>query len=135
MTKSNQNQNRTDKAHANKDRPDRIPMAAGGKLHVPESLKKEGHQQYWQVDKNGIIDQMKAAYWEVVKDERGEPYTVPAGNDETLYLMEIEQKYYDEDIKSQQDLNISTTAKQAQKLGEDEYVPMGRKQVTEREII
>lgn len=133
MTKRNQ-QNRTDQAHANKDRPARIPISAGGKLHVPESLKKEGYQQYWQVDAKGAIEQMQAAWWEKVQDERGD-ITVPAGNGDTLYLMEIEQQYYDEDIKRQQDLNISTTAKQAQKLGEEEYVPMGRQQITEREII
>ena len=49
--------------------------------------------------------------------------------------MRIEQKYYDEDIAKQQKMNIETTASQAQKLGEDEYVPMGRQEVTEREII
>jgi hypothetical protein len=32
-------------------------------------------------------------------------------------------------------MNLETTAKQAQKLGEDEYVPMVRQDVTEREII
>ena len=129
------NKSRTDKAHENKGRPARIPMSAGNKLHVPEALKKEGFQNYWQIDKKGIIEQMEAAWWVKVKDERGEHVTVPAGGGDTLYLMEIEQKYYDEDIARQQKLNIDTTAKQAQALGEDEYVPMGRQEVTEREII
>ena len=126
---------RSDKAHGNKQRPARIPMSAGNKLHVPESLKKEGYQCYWQVDRPGVIEQMERAWWEKVKDDRGEPVTVPAGGGETLYLMHIEQKYYDEDIAKQQKQNIETTANQAQSLGEDEYVPMGRQAVAEREII
>jgi hypothetical protein len=129
------NQSRSNQAHQNKERPARIPMSAGNKLHVPESLKKEGYQNYWQVDRPGVIEQMERAWWEKVKDERGEAVTVPAGGGETLYLMRIEQKYYDEDIAKQQKMNIETTARQAQKLGEDEYVPMGRQDVTEREII
>ncbi len=126
---------RIDKAHENKARPARIPMSAGNKLHVPDQLKKEGYQQYWQADRKGMIEQMEAAWWEKVTDERGEAVTVPAGGGETLYLMHIEQKHYDEDIAKQQQQNLDTTANQAQALGEDEYVPMGRNAVTEREII
>lgn len=129
------NQSRADKAHGNKERPARIPMTAGNKLHVPESLKREGYFQYWQVDRKGLIEQMEAAWYEKAKDERGDHVTVPAGGGETLYLMEIEQQYHDEDIAKQQKLNIDTTAKQAQTLGEEEYVPMGRQAVAEREII
>ena len=83
----------------------------------------------------GMIEQMEAAWWEKVKDARGDHVTVPAGNGDTLYLMQIEQKYYDEDIELQQKRNIDTTATQAQSLGEDEYVPLGRQSVAEREII
>lgn len=129
------NKSREDNAHENKARPPRIPMSAGNKLHVPESLKKEGFQNYWQVDKKGLIEQMEAAWWVKVKDSRGDHVTVPAGGGDTLYLMEIEQEHYDEDIAKQQQMNIDTTGKQAQKLGEEEYVPMGRESVTEREII
>ena len=128
------NQGREGAAHGNKQRPARIPMTAGTKLHVPESLKKEGYQQYWQIDQPGAIEQMEAAWWEKVKNERGDHVTVPSGSG-TLYLMQIEQQYYDEDIKRQQDLNIDATTKQAQSLGEEEYIPMGRDKVTEREII
>ena len=126
------NQQRSNK---NTERPTRIPMSAGNKLHVPEHLKKEGYQQYWQVDRPGVIEQMEAAWWEKVTDERKEPVTVPAGGGETLYLMHIEQKYYDEDIKSQQEQNINTTNKEAQMLGDNEYVPKGKDAVVEREII
>ena len=34
------NQNRANEAHKNKQRPARIPMTAGNKLHVPDELKK-----------------------------------------------------------------------------------------------
>ena len=110
-------------------------MSSGGKLNVPAELKKDGYQNYWQVDSKGMIEQMEAAWWEKVKDARGDHVTVPAGNGDTLYLMQIEQKYYDEDIELQQKRNIDTTATQAQSLGEDEYVPLGRQSVAEREII
>ena len=129
------NQSREDKAHGNKQRPARIPMSAGNKLHVPEGIKKEGFQYYWAVDRKGLIEQMEAAWYEKVKDERGDFITVPAGGGEMHYLMCVQQEYYDEDIAAQQKQNIDTTAKQAQSLGEDEYVPMGRTNVAEREII
>lgn len=126
---------RESKAHGNKSRPARIPMTAGNKLHVPDHLKKEGYQQYWAIDRKGAIEQMEAAWWEKVTDDRGEAVTAPGGNGETHYLMQLEQKYYDEDVKRQQDMNINTTAKQAQTLGESEYVPKGQTNVAEREII
>lgn len=126
---------KSDKAHGNKKRPVRIPLTGGNKLHVADKYKRKGYQLYLAVDRKGMIEQMEAAWWAKVTDDDGKPITYPAGGGETHYLMEIEQKYYDEDIKRQQDLNIDTTAKQAQTLGEEEYVPMGRKQVAEREII
>ena len=49
--------------------------------------------------------------------------------------MKIKQEYYDEDIAKQQQRNIDATTKMAQKLSEDEYVPQGRQNVMEREII
>ena len=55
---ANQNKNRANDAHQNKQRPARIPMSAGNKLHVADHLKKEGYQQYWQVDRPGVIEQM-----------------------------------------------------------------------------
>lgn len=123
------------KEQRNEHRPARIPLSAGNKLHVPNEIKEEGYHYYWAIDRKGMIEQMEAAWYEKVTDERNTPITIPAGNGETHYLMRIEQQYYDEDMERQQKQNIETTAKQAQKLGEDEYVPMGRNQVTEREII
>ena len=127
--------NRSEKAHGNSKRPARIPLSAGNKLHIPAHLKKEGMFYYWAIDRKGMIEQMEAAYYEKVLDESGKPLTVPAGSGETHYAMCIEQKYYDEDIAEQQRRNLDATAKQAQSLAQDEYVPMGKSQVTEREII
>ena len=129
------NKSRSDKAHENSGRPARIQMSSGNKLHVPDAIKKEGFHYYWAIDRKGMIEQMEAAWYEKVLDDRGQPITVPAGTGETHYLMCVQQEYYDEDIAAQQKQNIDTTAKQAQSLGEDEYVPRGRSNVAEREII
>ena len=126
---------RASDAHQNKGRPARIPLSSGNKLQVPDALKKEGYCYYCAVDRKGMSEQMEAAYYEKVTDGRGEHVTVPAGSGELHYRMCIEKEYHDEDMQKQQALNIDATASQAQKLGESEYVPMGREQVTEREII
>ena len=115
---------RENKAHQPKNRPARVPMSAGNKLHVPEGLKKEGFQYYWALDKKGTIQQFEAAYWEKVTDDKGDAITVPAGDGEVHYLMAAQQKR-----------NIDATQNQAQTLGEEEYVPLGSKSVVEREII
>lgn len=130
-----QTESREQQAHGNKARPPRIKMNAGGKLQVPESIKQEGYQYYWAItgpDHAGKVEQMEGAYWEIVKDEGGNDYTVPAGNGNTHILMRIEQKYYDEDMADQQAQNIETTKRQAQTLGEDEYVPQGYSEVATR---
>lgn len=126
---------REDKAHKSKKRPERVPMSAGNKLHIPEHLKEDGYFYYWAIDRKGAIEQMEAAWYERVKDDRGEDLTVPAGKGETHYAMKIKQEYHDEDIAKQQQRNIDATTKMAQKLNEDEYVPQGRQNVMEREII
>ena len=89
---------REDKAHKSKKRPARVPMSAGNKLHIPEHLKEDGYFYYWAIDRKGAIEQMEAAWYERVKDDRGEDLTVPAGKGETHYAMKIKQEYYDEDI-------------------------------------
>lgn len=131
----NKNESREQQAHGNKERPARVPMGAGNRLHVPEHLKEEGYHYYWAVDHKGQIEQMEAAWYVKVTTQKGDAITVPAGNGTTHYLMRIEQEYHDEDMEKQQKLNIDATASQAQKLGDGEYVPKGRQQVAEREII
>lgn len=132
---SNNTQSRSDKAHENKGRPERIPLSAGNKLHIPDSLKEDGYFYYWAIDRKGQIEQMEAAWYERVKNHRGGDLTVPAGNGETHYAMKIKQEYHDEDMQKQQQRNIDATQAQAQNLGTDEYVPMGQRSVVERDII
>ena len=130
MAKSRESQ-----AHENKGRPARIPMAGGNKLHVPDALKEEDYHYYWAIDRKGMIEQLEAAWYEKVKDERGEDFTVAAGGGENHYLMRIKLEYYHEDMARQQEQNINTSTKEARQLGDNEYVPMGQKSVVERDII
>lgn len=128
---------RGEEARSSKARPQRVPMSAGNKLMVPDSLKQEGYQYYWSItgpDHPGKLAQMEAAWWEFVLQD-GEKVTQPAGKGNTHVLMRIEQKYYDEDMAAQQKRNIDASQVDIQSLGKDEYVPMGRKNVVERDII
>ena len=121
-------------AHKPEGRARRVPMGQGLRLAAP---KIEGYQLYWALEgptRIGVIAQMKDARWAPVLED-GKPVTVPAGNGDIHYLMKIEQKYYDEDIAAQQKQNIDATQKNVQALGEEEYVPMGRETVVERDLI
>ena len=123
---------RDSQAHANKDRPARIPMSAGNKLQAP---KREGFQRYWAItgpDHPGKLEQMVAAYWDFVLVD-GERVEQPAGKGNTHVLMEIEEHYYQEDMAAQQKRNMDATQQNVQQLGESEYLPAGRKAVVERE--
>lgn len=126
---------RGDKAKKSPQRPARIPMSAGNKLQAP---KREGYQRYWAItgpDHPGKLEQMQAAWWEFVLDDSGQQMTQPAGKGNTHILMEIKQEHYDEDMAAQQARNIDATQKAIQTLGENEYLPLGRKNIVEREII
>ncbi len=121
-------------AHKPEGKSRRVPMAQGLRLAAEQ---RPGYQRYWVMEgatKQGEIAKFKAAWWEHVL-ENGKPITVPAGNGDVHYLMEVEQRYYDEDIAAQQKLNIDATQKNVQALGDDEYVPMGQDNVVTREII
>jgi hypothetical protein len=110
-------------------------MGSGGKLSAPQ---REGYQRYWSLtgpDHPGKLEQMKDAWWEIVKREDGTDWTVAAGKGNTHVLMEIPQRYYDEDMAAQQKRNIETDQSKLQALGESEYVPKGQTNVVEREII
>ncbi len=121
----------------NKQRPARVQMGSGGKLSVPESLMEEGYQYYQAITgpgHEGTLARMEAAWWEPVIYE-GSRVEQPAGRGNTHVLMRIRQEYYDEDIAAQQARNIDTTQSNVQSLGDSEYVPLGQKNVMEREII
>ena len=116
-------------------RAERVPMNASGKLTAP---KREGYVRYWTLkgpDHPGKIDSMLAAYWEYVTDGDGNHIEQPAGKGNTHVLMELPQHYYDEDMQAQHAKEVDATQTNLQQLGDSEYVPMGQKQVVEREII
>jgi hypothetical protein len=131
------NPDRGEAAHQNKQRPARVPMSAGNKLSVPDSLKEEGYQYYWSItgpDHPGKLAQMEAAWWEFVIHE-GEKVERPAGKGNTHVLMRLPIEYYRQDMAEQQKRNIDATQQEVQALGDSEYVPMGQKSVVERDII
>ena len=127
--------NKSQAAHNNKQRPARVPLSAGNKLHIPEHLKEDGYFYYWAIDRKGQIEEMERAYYEKVLGDDKKPLTVPGGSGETHYAMKIEKRYYDEDMAAQQKQNQDATTKQARELGSDEYIPSGHKSVVERDII
>jgi len=118
-----------------KERSARVPMNASGKLMAPS---REGFTRYWTLkgpSHPGKVDQMLAAWWDFVQDSDGNHVEQPAGNGNTHVLMEIDSKYYNEDMAAQQAKEINTSQGEMQKLGDSEYIPMGSKSVMEREII
>ena len=128
---------RGDKAKENSQRQARIPMSAGNKFQAP---KREGYQRYWAItgpDHPGKLDEMTAAWWDYVLDEDGKKIERPAGHGNIHVLMEIKQEFYNEDIAAQQARNIDATQKAIQTLGQNEYLPLGRDSVVQkdREII
>ncbi len=138
MTEQRRKPGRPARTQENKQRPARVPMGSGHKLRVPDSLKEEGYQHYWAItgpDHAGKLDQMVAAWWEFVLDHDGKKVEQQAGKGNTHVLMKIPQEYYDEDMAAQQKKNLDASQQNIQALGEDEYIPMGRSKVVERDII
>jgi len=122
---------RADKAHDNTGLPKRVPLSAGAKLHVPQSmLDDESFYYRWLEDKPGRISQAKQAMYEHVLDEHGNNW-VYRGNPD-MYLMRLPIEYRKEDI-ALKDQRITDTLKQEQKLGESEYIPQGKKGSLQRD--
>lgn len=117
-------QSRPDAAHK-RERAPRVAMVAGQALNA-EHLKKPGFKYRWFSDKNegSRLAQAQAAWWDFVKEENGEKVSRRSGP-ETLFLMEIEEKYWNDDqkLKAQR---IIDTIKKEQILAKDEYLPDGR---------
>lgn len=134
---SNNNRNgavsREEAAHNNKNRPARVPFSQGAKLTVPDTYKKEGFHQHWFVDEPGELESAQAAWYEFVRDDQGNKIKTPAGAGNYHYLMEIDQKTYDEDMKQQQDM-ITSTTKDATKIKKGEYSPEGEDSALTRRL-
>ena len=115
-------QSRESNAHSSK-RPARVRMVAGQKLNFGKLVQDPNYAYRAFADKPGRLDSALAAYWEFVKTEDGESVKRPSGAD-TMYLMRIEKKYFDEDQKLKQE-NIKNTLRKENVLEKDEYVPEG----------
>tara|TARA_R110000744_G_scaffold246942_1_gene363466 strand:- start:30391 stop:30795 length:405 start_codon:yes stop_codon:yes gene_type:complete len=125
-------QNRTQKAHEPKNRPERVPMGSTAKLGYPSSkMDTEQYQYRWFQDKEGRIDQAKQAWWEQVKEEDGEIVRRASGAF-PMFLMRIEKKYWEEDqqLKHQR---VIATMQEEQKLSSDEYLPGDKHHVLQKD--
>jgi len=101
--------------------PTRIPMGNAKKLEVPESLKEEGYYYRWFQNREGRISQAKAALYEEVTDEQGNPFTRQSGPF-TMHLMRLPQKYRNEDNALKKKRVQATLEAEAQ-IGQNEYAP------------
>ena len=124
---------REEKAHAPKNRPERVKFGAGSKLTVPDAYKKEGFFQYWFLDRPGEIEQALAAWYDFVKDDKGNKLTVPDKSGHLHILMEIDSKTHDADIAEQQK-QVTETTRKAIELKEGEYSPDDKGQALTRDI-
>lgn len=102
-------------------RPRRISMSNMKKLDIPEGIMEKGYYYRWFQDKDGRIQQAKAAYYEHVTDEQGNNFTRNSGP-YTLYLMRLRQEYRDEDnlLKRQR---VAATLEAEAHIGAGEYAP------------
>ena len=111
---------REEAAHSS-GRPPRISMSNMKKLDIPESLKESGFYYRWFQDRDGRINQAKAAYYESVVDEQGNNYTRASGP-YTMHLMRLPQEYRDEDNRLKKKRVAATLEAEAQ-IGANEYAP------------
>lgn len=107
---------------ASTKRAKRVPMARAKKLDVKP---KPGYYRHWFSQSN--LAKAEAAYYSFVTDDEGAKITRPAGNGEArLFLMEIKEEFYREDVElARQNINDVVSDK-VQNLGKDEYIPEGQ---------
>ena len=103
-------------------RQERVPLTGlTKKLEVPKKFKRPGYVQYWFNDMKGRLQQAEAAWWSYVTDPElkvgeGEDRrddlsskvrTIVGTHDNGApiyaYLMEIQEKFYKEDLKVKHD--------------------------------
>jgi len=125
-------QSREADAHSAKGRPDRVRFGSQNKLAIANQFVRDGYHAHLFVDKEGEIEAAQAAYYEFVRDEKGRKVTMAAGGGRTHYLMEIEQKYYDEDMKAQADA-IDKKMMTTNSLKDNEYSPEGHNVIATRD--
>ena len=116
--------------HENVARPARKKWQRGGKLNVPSKYLRQGYKTYWAVNNPGEIEALEERDWTKVKDDRGEPVTVDAGNNKKHYLLEIPVEYWQEDLKAQSEENDRVTreitkVREYTNRNEGDYIPKG----------
>lgn len=100
----------------------RIPMARAKKLDIDP---KPGYHRHWFI--KGNVAKAQAAYYDFVKDSEGCNVTRPAGNgEERLYLMEIKEEFYREDVELARQNITDVLQQKVQNVDSGEYVPEGQ---------
>lgn len=128
-------------AHENKARPDRISIGhRQTKLDaIAAPYVRNGWHPCWVLDdQKGNLEVFQRSWYQFVLDKDGKHVSYPSGPFR-LHLMEVEQKYYDDD---QRLLAEETSSRMKQKimLGKDEYAPdernpAGGGQALTREVV
>lgn len=124
--------NKFNDAHKPKNRPPRVGLNPNKLSLDATGYKREGYHLSWvKSDVAGKVDDMLAAWYDFVQDDEGNHIEKDAGRGVKLVLMEIEQKYYDEDVKEQQDALTKRTLG-ITRLNPGEYILKGRDKVLEQ---
>ena len=116
--------------HENVARPARKKWQRGGKLNVPSKYLRQGYKTYWAVNNPGEIESLEERDWKKIRDDRGEPVTVDAGNGKKHYLLEIPVEYWQDDLKAQSEENDRITreitkVRERTSQYEGDYIPKG----------
>lgn len=131
LPEERQRKTRTSKSKENQARPPRVTMSAGFKLEIPVEFKNDEEYYYrWIADREGRVERARQAYYEHVKDARGNDIVVKHEVD--MYLMRLPMEYREEDI-ALKDSKVVDTLKAEQKLGNGEYIPEGNKAPLQRD--
>lgn len=117
---------RADKAHANRKRPERVPMGAlRAYVDYPEHLKDPDFFYYFVADVGGNIELRKAAGYDFVYNEDGSKYIRTGKDGVDMVLMRQPMEYRNEDLLLKREQS-SAIVRAEQKLQPGEYLPEGR---------
>jgi hypothetical protein len=133
MSKHGNVLSRDDKAHAPKNRPERIPFGQSDPLSASIRYVRKGFHPHNFVDRPGEIESALAAGYTFVSDDNNKKITTPAGGGLTHYLMEIVQGFYDEDMEAQQKANDAKT-RSVNTVKDGHYSPGEHKTIAVRDI-
>ena len=108
--KTRSREGRPETRSTEQERPQRPRADRSGKLSIPKQFIKPGHVPYLAIDKPGNIEMMVADGWEFIyasnatgtertsdeHSQQGTKYTIPAGNGNNYFGMQIKKEWYDE---------------------------------------